>query len=53
MCGSPWIVGDCPEEEWLYLLAGVHTGGGIVGSEEYMGIFIGANVLIERLIEIQ
>lgn len=53
MCGAPWIVGKCTEEKWISLLAGVHVEGGKSGNQEYMGIFIGADILIERLVEIQ
>jgi hypothetical protein len=49
MCGAPWIVGNCEDEKWSSLLAGVHAEGG----QEYMAIFIGADVLIERLTQIQ
>jgi hypothetical protein len=51
MRGASWLVGDCADEKWISLLAGVHVEGGRSGDQEYMGIFIGADVLIERLIE--
>jgi hypothetical protein len=50
MCGSPWFVADCPEEEWEGMLAGVHVaGGGTPGEADSEGLFIRAEVLIERL----
>ena len=27
-CGSRWFVGECPQEEWKSMLAGVHVAGG-------------------------
>jgi hypothetical protein len=51
MCGAPWIVRS--EGEWEAMLAGGHVEGGRAGDQEYMGIFIGADVLIETLAEIQ
>lgn len=52
MYGSPWIVGDCLEEGWQGMLAGVHVAG--ISSEgiDKAGIFIRSEVLIERLREI-
>jgi hypothetical protein len=41
------------EGDWEAMLAGVHVEGGRAGDQEYMGIFIGVDVLIERLVEIQ
>lgn len=50
MCGSPWFVGECPEEEWKGMLAGVHVaGGGTPGEADSEGLFIRAELLIERL----
>jgi len=49
ICGSPWVVGECSDEEWKGMLAGVHIAGARSGEVDRTGIFIRAEVLMEKL----